>query len=371
MEMRSMVKERISVLVVDDVAQNLLAMDATLGSDEITVLTAGSGAEALELLLQHDVALAILDVQMPEMDGFTLAELMRGTERTRGIPIIFLTAGGRDEQRNFAGYEAGAVDFLYKPIDPCILRGKVAVFAELHRQRIALKQRMAEQERLLRLNSLMLSSITHDIRTPLAALTLNAEILVRKGETSAVQQAGVRIKSVTAMLARQLDHLVNLARLPRDDLRPTLVWSDFGALVRQCVKTSEERTSGVSSVFFDQEGDAHCEIDPALITEALDHLLLQAATHAEGQALSVELDGQARRAVTLRVKFCANLPGNAASHLFGVGLALEGVSSPHVGPGLHFVERVARAHGGSLIGRSRPGEGTLFELMLPRSAEMR
>lgn len=366
-----MLKERISVLVVDDVAQNLLAMTATLGSEEIEVLTAGSGPEALERLLVHDVALAILDVQMPGMDGFTLAELMRGTERTRNIPIIFLTASGQEEQRSFAGYEAGAVDFLYKPIDPVILRGKVAVFAELHRQRRALSQRMAEQERLLRLNSLMLSTITHDIRTPLAALTLNAEILLRRGESTSVQQAGTRIKSVTAMLARQIDHLVNLARMPCEDLRPVLVWSDFGALVRRCVQLGEEQTSGVSSLFFNQEGDAHCEMDATLLAAALDHLLLQAATHAEGQPLSVELDGEARRAITLRVHFASTLSSAAASHLFGVGLLLEGVSSPRVGPGLDFPERVARAHGGSLIGRSRAGEGTLFELMLPRSSETR
>lgn len=366
-----MEREKISVLVVDDIAQNLLAMTAMLGNEDIEVLTASSGPKALELLLVHDVALAILDVQMPDMDGFMLAELMRGTERTRRIPIVFLTAGGHDEQRIFAGYGAGAVDFLYKPIDPCVLRGKVAVFAELHRHRRALSQRMAEQERLQRLNSLMLSALSHDIRTPLTALTLNAEILVRRSETPAVQQAGARIKSVTAMLGRQLDHLVNLARQPRDDLHPEPVWADFGALVRECIRASEARGASPAAIFFNQEGDAHCELDAGLLSEALDHLLLQAATHAEGHPLSVEIDGEARRAVTLRVRFAASLAAPAASHLFGSGFALEGISSPHVGPGLHFAERVARAHGGSLIGHSKNGEGTLFELMLPRSTEAR
>ena len=107
------------------------------------VLQARSGAEALELLLVHDVALALLDVQMPEMDGFELAELMRGSERTRHVPIIFVTAGARDQHRMFQGYEAGAVDFLYKPIEPHILRNKADVFFQLYRQKQQLAARAA------------------------------------------------------------------------------------------------------------------------------------------------------------------------------------------------------------------------------------
>lgn len=365
MEMKSMSKERISILVVDDIPQNLLAMTATLGTEEIEVRTAESGQEALELLLRHDVALAILDVQMPGMDGFALAELMRGSGRTRNIPIIFLTASGQDEQRNFAGYEAGAVDFLYKPVDARILRGKVEVFVELHRQRLALAQRMTEQERLLRLNSLMLSALSHDIRTPLAALTLNAEIFVRRSETPAIQQAGTRIKSVTAMLSRQVDHLVNLAQQPCDNLHPTLAWGDLAELVNDCLAVSHDNFT------LSREGDAHCEFDAVLLSDAIDHLLLQAATYANGAPLEVVVNGDARRAVTIQTRFNTTLPTAAVNHLFGTGLALEGINTPRVGPGLHMAERIARAHGGSLIGRSRNGEGTLFELMLPRSTEMR
>src|SRR3984957_20044546 len=111
-------------LFVDDLEENLLSLEALLRRDWLVLLKARSGPEALELLLQYDVALAILDVQMPEMDGYDLAELMRGTERTRRVPIIFVTAGAADRQRRFRGYETGAVDFLNKPIEPDILRSK-------------------------------------------------------------------------------------------------------------------------------------------------------------------------------------------------------------------------------------------------------
>src|ERR1700761_9598026 len=131
----------VKCLIVDDLEENLLALSALLARQDVQILTARSGAEALELLLVHDVALAFLDVQMPDMDGFELAELMRGSERTRHIPLIFVTASGRDEQRMFRGYESGAVDFLHKPIEPRILVNKAEVFFQLYRQ----KQQLAHE----------------------------------------------------------------------------------------------------------------------------------------------------------------------------------------------------------------------------------
>src|SRR6201991_3742957 len=128
-------------LLVDDLEENLLSLEALLRRDGLVLLKARSGDEALELLLDHDVALALVDVQMPGLNGFELAELMRGNERTRRIPIIFLTAGNADGQRRFRGYEAGAVDFIQKPIESDILRSKADVFFELFRQR----QQIAEQ----------------------------------------------------------------------------------------------------------------------------------------------------------------------------------------------------------------------------------
>jgi signal transduction histidine kinase len=127
--------EPINFLIVDDLEENLLSLEALLQRDGLVFLKARSGDEALEILLKHEVALALLDVQMPGMDGFQLAEFMRGNERARHTPIIFLTAGTADTQRRFRGYEAGAVDFIQKPIEPDILRSKADVFFDLHQQR--------------------------------------------------------------------------------------------------------------------------------------------------------------------------------------------------------------------------------------------
>lgn len=164
--------EPVRVLAVDDVEENLRALEALLAQDGIEVVKARSGFEALELLLKDDFALALLDVMMPGMDGFELAELMRGIERTRAVPIIFLTALATDERRRFRGFEAGAVDYLLKPVDPVVLSGKVAVFAELARQR----QELARQRDEL---GLVLSRLrAHSDNSPLAIIEIDADLRV-------------------------------------------------------------------------------------------------------------------------------------------------------------------------------------------------
>jgi len=135
----------IHFLIVDDLEENLVALEGLLRRDGLTFLRARSGEEALELLLRHEVALALLDVQMPGMDGFELAEFMRGNERTCHVPIIFLTAGSSDTRRRFRGYEAGAVDFIQKPIEADILRSKANIFFDLYQQR----QEILRQSRAL------------------------------------------------------------------------------------------------------------------------------------------------------------------------------------------------------------------------------
>src|SRR5690606_8364462 len=131
-------RKPVKFLLVDDLEENLTALVALLARDGLELHTARSGAEALELLLHHEFALALLDVQMPEMNGFELAELMRGTARTRHIPIIFLTAVATDDSLRFRGYEAGAVDYLLKPLDSQMLKNKTDVFFELARQKLEL-----------------------------------------------------------------------------------------------------------------------------------------------------------------------------------------------------------------------------------------
>ena len=135
-----------SVLLVDDRPENLLALAAVLEPLHVRLRTAGSGEEALKALLEEDFAVVLLDVQMPGMDGFETAKFIRGRERSRTTPIIFLTAVSTDIAQVARGYEAGAVDYVLKPFEPNMLRSKVSVFCDLERQRRA-RARRAEERR--------------------------------------------------------------------------------------------------------------------------------------------------------------------------------------------------------------------------------
>jgi len=134
------VADRAKILLVDDRPENLTALEAVLGALDQTLVRAGSGEEALKALLTDDFAVILLDVQMPGLDGFETAAHIKRRERTKDIPIIFLTAVSNGPHHTFRGYAAGAVDYLSKPFDPWILRAKVAVFVELHRKNQLLKE---------------------------------------------------------------------------------------------------------------------------------------------------------------------------------------------------------------------------------------
>src|SRR3954453_2692220 len=129
-----------SVLLVDDQPENLVALSAVLEPLGQDLVHASSGEEALKLLLKQEFALILLDVQMPGPDGFETAALIKQRERTRHIPIIFVTAVSKDTEHVFRGYSEGAVDYLLKPYDPAVLRSKVAVFVELYEQTAALEE---------------------------------------------------------------------------------------------------------------------------------------------------------------------------------------------------------------------------------------
>lgn len=137
------------ILLVDDREENLLALEAILGGLGHELLRATSGAEALKHLLVQEVSLILLDVQMPEMDGYETAAHIKGRTRTQDIPIIFLTAIDREAHQAYRGYAAGAVDFLAKPFDPWVLRAKVEVFVGLQQERQRLLRRTEDLERRL------------------------------------------------------------------------------------------------------------------------------------------------------------------------------------------------------------------------------
>ena len=354
----------VKLLLVDDTEENLVALDALLRREGLELLKARSGAEALELLLVHDVALAILDVQMPEMNGFELAELMRGAERTRHVPIIFLTAGSRDPHRLFKGYEAGAVDFLFKPIDPHVLRSKTEVFLELH-------QHKAELARNLQMNEMFVGILGHDLRTPLSSVMTGAQLLERQITEPAHLKTLRRMLSSAGRMRDMIDQLLDLTRARLADGSGMVTERapiDLGELVTRAADevrgTAPERGIAVTVT-----GDCHNTGDATRLLQVFSNLLTNAVHHGTpGTPVTVSIEGGAQIVVTVRNQ--GAIPPELLPRIFDPfrgGRTSSG--SRGLGLGLFITQQIVAAHGGQIAVTSSPAEGTAFKVTLPRASE--
>jgi CheY-like chemotaxis protein len=210
--------QKAKILLVDDRPENLLALEAILSALDQTLVRASSGEEALKALLTEDFAVILLDVQMPGMDGFETAAHIKRRERTRDIPIIFLTAINHGPHHTFRGYAAGAVDYISKPFDPWVLRAKVSVFVDLHMKNLQLREQAMLLRRELEGGSAGADAerapggLLSELSARLAAVEEQAEVLTKELSESGASPA----VSTAAHLERKLSGL----RRALDALQP-------------------------------------------------------------------------------------------------------------------------------------------------------
>ncbi|HYS10210.1 MAG TPA: hybrid sensor histidine kinase/response regulator [Myxococcales bacterium] len=364
-----MMEDRVKCLLVDDVEENLLALAALLRREDVELLQARSGAEALELLLVHDVALALIDVQMPVMDGFELAELMRGAGRTRHVPIVFITAGVRDRHRQFKGYELGAIDFLYKPVEPHVLKNKAEVFFQLQRQKQQLAHELQRRTEMLRINETFSAVLGHDLRNPLSAiLTFAATLRTAQDDHTrstirGIEEAGWRMK-------RMIDELLDLSRARLAGgiaVRPqrTELGRIVSGVVDECRAAFPERSVDVTA-----EGDLHGVWDPDRLSQLVSNLIGNALEHgAGGKPVRVSLDGTRGEMVSLVVTNQGSIPPGMADCLFDPFRTSQQRKGRKggLGLGLYIVQQIVVAHRGRVAVESGQ-DSTSFRAELPRDA---
>ncbi|MFP4891637.1 response regulator [Paraburkholderia sp. EG304] len=363
-----MTNSPVNILIVDDIAHNITALEALLARPDVAVLVADSGTAALDLLLKHEVALAILDVNMPGMNGFELAALMRGSPRTSHVPIIFLTATAQDASRTFRGYEAGAVDFLYKPFDPRILQSKVDVFVQLEQQKRQLAAQLVTTRQMLEANEMLMAVLSHDLRTPLGAVLASAEYLMRTAADEQAATVAARVKNSSLRMARMVDQLLNLARLQggRLPLQPRSI--ELATLCRAVIDEFASQDSG-KQIVFTCTGNTAGAWDTDLVWQAVSNLVSNALHHGAPEGdIGVEVDGDAEDCVRLKVSNRGTIPAEVFPHLFkAFGSNGNGARSREgLGLGLHIVQEIARMHGGDVSVVSSDEAGTTFTIELPR-----
>ena len=385
------------LLIVDDLPENLQALNAVIRGDGREIFQAGSGEEALALLLQHDFAMAFLDVQMPGMDGFELAELMRGTERTRQIPIVFVTAAGKELNYSFKGYEAGAVDVLYKPLDSRAVRGKVEVFVALWEQREAMRRQVqaleearqaqeamlaelnvaqAQLQRALAMRDEFMSMVSHEMRTPLNTLYLETQL--RKMQLERGNMAAFGAEQLQRMVARDdrqiqsiirlIDDMLDVSRIRSGKLSLRPGWVELSGLLRRLVHdlTPQATTAGCS-ISLDASTPVSGWWDEFRIEQIVVNLLTNALRYGAQQPVAVALVVEQD---LVRVEVRDQGPGIAPEQQAKIFEPYErGVGNEvpsGLGLGLYISRELAEVHEGTLTVASTPGEGAVFSLTLPR-----
>jgi two-component system sensor histidine kinase/response regulator len=349
------------VLAVDDVPENLQVLAAVLGQMDLQLVTASSGTDALEHLLRHDVAVALIDVQMPGMSGFELAELMRGTDRTRHVPIIFVTAAAPERGRIFRGYEAGAVDFLFKPIEPHLLRSKVGVFIELSRQRQLLAQQLEEHRMLVRTAEMMTGVLGHDLRNPLGAIVSSAEVLrLLAPDDAQMQKIARTILSSSARMRRLIEQLLDFATARLGTMPVRRSETDLADLAEHAVAELRARNATITLTV---NGDVRGFWDPDRILQVLSNLIGNAVAHGSADAVDVRVDGTGQGGVVIEIENSGEIPEKVRSQLFLP--FVTGEVTGGAGLGLFIVQQIVQAHAGTIVATSAKGRTTM-RVTLPR-----
>jgi signal transduction histidine kinase len=367
-------------LLVDDLEENLLALEALLQRDGLHCLKARSGEEALELLLVHDVALALLDVQMPGMDGFELAEFMRGNERARHIPIIFLTAGSADLQRRFRGYEAGAVDFIQKPIEADILRSKANVFFDLYQQR---RQIVSQRDELAMLAQALqgadrrknefLAILGHELRNPIMALGAGLHLLERREGTDAARSIRGQMDRHVRHVSRLVEDLLDIARIDQGKIslnKERIVLQDALTFAIEASQPSIDAGSHSLTVTM-PDTPIWMEVDYTRIAQIVSNLLNNAAKYTpSGGAIGLTLLAGED---WIEIEIADNgigIPADMQARIFDLFAQVQSGSKATqegLGIGLALVKQLVQLHNGDIVLKSSDAiSGSLFAIRLPR-----
>jgi len=396
-------EERIKILLVDDQPDNLLSAEAVLESLGEDIVKAPSGREALRQLLDHDFAVILLDVMMPGMDGFETATLIRQRDRSRHTPIIFLTALGKSEEHLIRGYDVGAVDYLFKPIVPEVLRSKVAVFVDLYRKSSLIKRHselmekrnaeletaMRELERagneIQRLNEHLERriheldavnkeleafsySVSHDLRGPLMRIAGFSQAL-HESYADRLDDTGrshlERVNSSARRMCNLVDDLLNLSRVTRMEMRRERV--DLTAMARSIAAELESRAPERSDAFQIPDG-LEANGDPGLLRATLLNLMENAwkfSRQSKPPQIEVGARSENGRTIFYVRDNGAGFDQALAHKLFNPFQRLHPSSEfEGTGIGLATADRIVRRHGGRMWAEGKVGHGAEFSFTL-------
>ncbi len=408
---------QLKILLVDDREDNLLSIETILSHDGYRFVKANSGVQALKILLKEfDFALILMDVRMPNLNGFETAALIYEREKLKHIPIIFITAHNYGDENIYKGYRAGALDYIYKPINPELLRAKVGVFIELYKKNFRLRmqehkltainkslemeisERMASEKKVLKLNRELLEYITrlenankdldqfafmasHDLQEPLRKIQMFSERLVLKYKESLEEEGLSFINSIQKASNRMqtlIKDILTFSKLTNE--KSLFEESDLNPLVNEVLEEmNEEIQSKKAKVIVDQLPSINA--NPGLIKPLFYNLISNSLKYSKKNSDPV---------IKIRVETSPdtlNIPGEKSENkycrifvedngigfdqkyseqIFGMFKRLHSKSEfEGTGIGLALCKKIVQEHNGYISAKSSPDEGATFIISLP------
>ena len=403
----------VNILIVDDEPKNLMVLETVLDDPGYRLIRANSGDQALLALMTHEFAVLVLDVRMPGMTGFELAQLIKQRKKTARVPIIFLTAYYSEDQHILEGYGSGAVDYLHKPVNAAVLRSKVGVFAELHRKRRELEianrallaevsERRSAEMRLRELNDTLdrrvtertdalqvserrlrdvnrrkdefLATLAHELRNPLAPVRNAVQVLRLIGDANAkTKWASEVIERQVQVMSRLIDDLMDVGRINQGKIELHRQPVKLAAILHDAIETTRPLIDeyGHDLVVVMPETELVVDADATRLAQAFMNLLTNAAKYTDpGGRIRVEVraDGGLVRA-TVSDSGIGIEPDRLTSvfEMFSQVETALSRSRGGLGIGLSLTQRLIEMHGGRIEAASAGlGQGSQFQIILPR-----